>query len=259
MRLLEESAGAGTVVVSMAAEQETSVLACMIAECEFSLCARNYLPKSEVETLSMLETFSKRKVLATSIGFFDRLANEACLHTSTPHVYMRALSYELECRRRSPDVVVQIPNVAQCFRRLVDMCLDNHRKIQWFEDALQYAQKVASGETGSGGGGGGDGGTRGDQTRTAASYPADELRWLMATSWNSGLSCVKVGDRKCGEKYLGVAVRLGQMSVGGESSRKIATDEEMESMVGYYSDQEFAVAGHSAATTVAAANNKRKR
>jgi hypothetical protein len=65
-------------------------------------------------------------------------------------------------------------------------------------------------------------------------------RWLMVTAWNSGLSCMKVGDHGHGERYLGVSIRFGQMNVAGTGGkRKIAADDEMADMVEYYTSNNF--------------------
>ena len=242
-------------VVSTTTEEEVSVLECMIATATFALCARNNLPESETPVMDLLEKFSKKSTLAAANGFFDNLADEAYKCTSSSRVPMRALSYELECRRshstngdidssrgcsssssssgsgsnskNDPRCLIQI---AQCFRRLVDMCLDNDQKSKLLEDALSYSQ----GSSDSGGSGG-----SGD-SRHGVGYPEDELRWLMVTAWNSGLSCMKVGDHGHGERYLGVSIRFGQMNVAGTGGkRKIAADDEMADMVEYYTSNNF--------------------
>jgi hypothetical protein len=263
-----------TVRSTCTTDEEIVILKCMIATSEFILCARNHLPGSENETILMLEKFAKQHVLANSCGFFDRLAEEASKCTSSPHVPMRALLYELECRRRTclssrktdsdgsrknksgsvgggndssskADGFTdpQAPlHIAQCFRRLIDMCLDNNQKIKLLNDALCYSRQL-----------------NGCFTSITILYPEDELRWLLATAWNSGLSCMKVGDQQCGEQYLGVAIKFGQLpvprngihgrcnggsDVGCDSQNilvTIAGPEELEDMTNYYSDQDFKI------------------
>jgi len=264
-RLVVDVAAAATTTT----EEEINVLKCMIATSEFVLCARNNLPRSETEITSMLEQFSKQYELANAAGFFDRLAQEAAKCTSNPGIPMRALAYELECRRRtcfsssddrgrrsnssssssSPNGILLDPqaplHIAQCFRRLIDMCLDNNPKIKWLKDALYYAQQLHSALSLSS-----------SSSVNSKIYPEDELRWLMSTAWNSGLSCIKVGDQQCGEQYLVVAIKLGQMSIsecgggggGGDgnigqsnTNNRVANKEEMENMTEYISRQEFKI------------------
>ena len=275
---------------STVTEKETNLLECMIASCEFALCARNTLPESETETISMLEKFSKKNALIAANGFFDRLADEAHNCTSSTRVPMRALSYELECRRRRRPSSVSssassaatnnnnsqrsLIQVAQCFRRLVDMCLDNNKKIKWLEDALQYVHNVQlpvnkNDRSSSSNSSSSSSSSSGNSTTSIVEYPADELRWLMATAWNSGLACMKVGDNRCGEKYLGVSIQFGQVTVtvvsgngsgGGSSSKnKIADDGEIEDMIAYYADQNFSATSGLKLTTGTAGTSKRKR
>ena len=76
-------------------------------------------------------------------------------------------------------------------------------------------------------------------------------------------------DNRCGEKYLGVSIQFGQVTVtvvsgngsgGGSSSKnKIADDGEIEDMIAYYADQNFSATSGLKLTTGTAGTSKRKR
>ena len=184
---------------------ETLELQQILAATQFRLHLRSELPGADVQLRSLLRRFRKDKRLQKVPTFFELIARIAKQEGAKASILQTIFAEELEGAVR--EMSTPTSRIALTFRRTISVCADNDTKIAWYVKAYNFFA---------------------ENEGKLSEYPIDEMRWIISTAWNAGLTCLQAGRSDHAEGFMATAIKILQLPANASG---IVTDSQKENML----------------------------